>query len=55
MDSDKKKKISRRNFLKGAASTAIAGSAVVTAGCKAKGLLGSSEAVALEFQEYFKK
>jgi Fe-S-cluster-containing dehydrogenase component len=55
MDSDKTKKINRRTFLKGAASTAIAGSAAVTAGCKAKGLLNSSESYALEFQEYFKK
>jgi Fe-S-cluster-containing dehydrogenase component len=55
MDSDKTKKINRRTFLKGAASTAIAGSAAVTAGCKAKGLLDSSESYALEFQEYFKK
>lgn len=54
MDSDKKKKISRRTFLKGTASAAIAGSAIATAGCKGKGLLGSSEAFALEFQEYFK-
>jgi Fe-S-cluster-containing dehydrogenase component len=55
MDSDKTKKINRRTILKGAASTAIAGSAAVTAGCKAKGLLDSSESYALEFQEYFKK
>ncbi|MCP4020596.1 MAG: 4Fe-4S dicluster domain-containing protein [Desulfobacteraceae bacterium] len=55
MDSEKKKKMNRRTFLKGAASTAIAGSAALTTGCKGKGLLGSSEAIALEFQEYFKK
>ncbi len=55
MDSDKTKKINRRTFLKGAASTAIAGGAAVTVGCKPKGLLGSSEAWALEFAEYFKK
>ncbi len=51
MDSDKTKKINRRTFLKGAASTAIAGGAAVTVGCKPKGLLGSSEAWALEFAE----
>ena len=39
MDSDKKKKIDRRTFLKGAASVAIAGSATATIGCKGKGLL----------------
>ncbi|MBU1343137.1 MAG: 4Fe-4S dicluster domain-containing protein [Proteobacteria bacterium] len=55
MDSDKTKKINRRAFLKGAASTAIVGTAAVTTGCKGKGLLGSSEVFALEFQEYFKK
>ena len=55
MDSDKNKKINRRTFLKGAASAAIAGSAAVTVGCEGKGLLGSSEAFALEFKEYFKK
>ena len=55
MDSNKIKKMSRRTFLKGAASTAIVGSAAVTTGCKGKGLLGSSEAFALEFAEYFKK
>jgi len=55
MDSDKKKKIDRRTFLKGAASVAIAGSATATIGCKGKGLLDSTEAFALEFQEYFKK
>ncbi len=55
MDSDKKKKMNRRTFLKGTASAAIAGGAALTTGCKGKGLLGSSEAFALEFQEYFKK
>ncbi len=55
MDSDKKKKIDRRTFLKGAATTAIAGGAAATVGCKGTGLLNSSQAVALEFQEYFKK
>ncbi len=52
MDSDnKKKKIDRRTFLKGAA----AAGAVTTAGCTGKGLLKSSEGFALQFQEYFKK
>ena len=55
MDSDKKKQINRRTFLKGAASAAIAGSTAVTVGCRPTGLLGSAEAFALEFQEYFKK
>jgi len=55
MDSDKTKKISRRTFLKGAATTAIAGGAAAATGCKGNGLLGSKEAFALEFQEYFKK
>ena len=47
--------LSRRTFLKGAATTALAGSAAGIAGCKPTGLLGSTEAFALEFQEYFKK
>jgi len=55
MDADKTKKMNRRTFLKGAATTAIVGGAAVTAGCEGKGLLGSSEEFALEFQEYFKK
>lgn len=55
MDSDKNKKINRRTFLKGAATTALAGSAVVTTGCNAKGLLGGNGTFALEFKEYFKK
>ncbi len=55
MDSDKKKKIDRRTFLKGAASAAIVGGTAVTVGCEGKGLLGSSEAFAMEFTEYFKK
>ncbi|MCF6248633.1 MAG: 4Fe-4S dicluster domain-containing protein [Desulfobacula sp.] len=55
MDSDKKKKLNRRAFLKGAASTAIAVGATATIGCKGKNLLNSSETVALKFQEYFKK
>jgi len=55
MDSDKKKTIDRRTFLKGATSAAIVGGAAVTAGCKGKNLMNSSETFALEFQEYFKK
>jgi len=55
MDSEKKKKISRRTFLKGAASAAVVGGATATVGCKGTNLLNSSETVALEFQEYFKK
>lgn len=55
MDSDKKNQTNRRTFLKGAASFTIAGTAALTTGCKGKGLLGSSEAFALEFQEYFKR
>ncbi|MCP3923470.1 MAG: 4Fe-4S dicluster domain-containing protein [Desulfobacterales bacterium] len=49
--SDKKKQITRRSFLKTAA--AATGTATI-AGCSG-GLLGSSEAFALEFQEYFKE
>lgn len=52
MDSDKKKKINRRTFLKGAAAAA---GAAATTGCTGKGLLDSSEGFALQFQEYFKK
>jgi Fe-S-cluster-containing dehydrogenase component len=49
-----KKKISRRKFLTGAAAATVTGSTAMVAGCKPGGLLGSSEAFALEFQEYFK-
>ncbi len=50
--SDKKKKISRRSFIKKAA---VATGATALAGCSGGGLLGSTEAFALEFQEYFKE
>lgn len=55
MDSEKKNNISRRAFLTRAASAAVTGGALLTTGCKGKNLLESSEAFALEFQEYFKK
>ncbi len=59
MDSENRKeisrKISRRTFLKGAASAAVVGGATATVGCKGANLLNSSGKVALEFQEYFKK
>ncbi len=50
-----KKKISRRKFLTGAAAATVTGSTAMVAGCKPGGLLGSSEAFAMEFQEYFKE
>ena len=49
------KGVSRRKFIKGTAAVALTGSAAGIAGCKPAGLLGSTEAFALEFQEYFKK
>lgn len=54
MATDKSKKMTRRTFLKTAAATTAAASPAALAGCKGKGLLGSTEAFALEFQEYFK-
>jgi molybdopterin-containing oxidoreductase family iron-sulfur binding subunit len=50
--SDKKKKISRRSFIKKAA---VVTGGTALAGCSGGGLLGSTEAFALEFQEYFKE
>ncbi len=56
MDADDKKKMNRRAFLKGAAATALAGSAgMAGAGCKSGGLQGSTGTFALKFREYFKK
>ena len=55
MDPDKKKKIDRRKFLKGAAAVTVTGSVTLATGCKPGGLLGSTQTFALEFQEYFKK
>ena len=50
--SDKKKKISRRSFIKKAA---VVTGGTALASCSGGGLLGSTEAFALEFQEYFKE
>ncbi|MCP4749495.1 MAG: 4Fe-4S dicluster domain-containing protein [Proteobacteria bacterium] len=49
------KKCDRRTFLKGAATSAAAGSVMIAAGCKGDGLSGSSEEFGLKWDEYFKK
>ncbi|MBW2368037.1 MAG: 4Fe-4S dicluster domain-containing protein [Deltaproteobacteria bacterium] len=48
------KKCGRRAFLKGAVKTAAVGGAMMVTGCAGSGLLGSNEALALKWQEYFK-
>jgi molybdopterin-containing oxidoreductase family iron-sulfur binding subunit len=48
------KRYGRREFLKGAAKTAVLGSAVMITGCS-PGVIGSSEELTLRWQEYFKK
>ena len=51
---NKKKLISRRNFIKGAAAATVTSSTALVTGCTPGGLLGSTETFALEFQEYLK-
>lgn len=55
MGTDDTNKMDRRTFLKKAGAATMAASPVALTGCKGKGLLGSTEAFALEFQEYFKR